>query len=233
MSRSDAAIRADWTKHLVSYRALAAAAKVRHTAAQTALRLARSTDKHPREALVAARNRASIDLALRRQQIARAQRIIARHKPRATAPRSVSSAGVLLVKRFEGFRSAPYRDAVGVWTIGYGETRGIGPSTTRWTEQYAANRLRERLTRDYCAPVLRRCDQVVFKPTQNELDALTSLVYNLGPGILEPGHTMGNALASRDRAKIANAFLVYDMAGGRRLPGLTARRQAERALFLR
>ena len=44
---------------------------------------------------------------------------------------------------------------------------------------------------------------------------------------------MGNAIRSKNRARIADAFLVYDKAGGRTLPGLTRRRRAERALFKR
>lgn len=232
MKRSDAAIRATWTMHLTNYRRLAAAAKLRHTAAQAALRVARVKDQHPRTALVEVRDRASADLKHRREQIARAQMIIARHKPKASVPTGVSSRGVLMVANFEGFRSAPYRDAVGVWTIGYGETKGIGPGTHPWSRGYAMDRLKLRLDRDYCAPVLRRCAAVGFKPTQAELDALTSLVYNLGPGILENGRTMGNAIASKNRQRIADAFLVYDQAGGRRLAGLTTRRRAERKLFL-
>ena len=34
----------------------------------------------------------------------------------------ITSAGLDLIKRFEGFRSNAYRDAVGIWTIGYGHT---------------------------------------------------------------------------------------------------------------
>ena len=57
--------------------------------------------------------------------------------------------------------------------------------------------------------------------------------FGLGPlEFLLKDHTMGDAIRSRSRARIAAAFLVYDVAGGQHLPGLTRRRRAERALFL-
>jgi lysozyme len=147
-------------------------------------------------------------------------------------PGGVSDKGVAFVAGFEGFRSNPYRDAVGVWTIGYGETKGIGPSSGPWSRELALKRLRTRLDRDYLAPVLAVAKSSKLSLSQNEKDALASLVYNLGPGILAKGRTMGDALRSRDRKRIADAFLVYDKAGGRTLEGLTRRRQAERKLFL-
>jgi lysozyme len=81
--------------------------------------------------------------------------------------------------------------------------------------------------------VLKVSNDANLSLSQNEADALASLVYNLGPGILDDGRTMGSALRSRNRARIASAFLVYDMAGGQHLPGLARRRRAERALFLK
>lgn len=59
------------------------------------------------------------------------------------------------------------------------------------------------------------------------------MAYNLGQGIFARGRTMGDAIASRDHRRIADAFLVYHKAGGLVLPGLARRRRAERALYLR
>lgn len=167
-------------------------------------------------------------LAKRKAQVAYAHRVISRHLPHVDG---VSNRGVALVAGFEGFRANVYRDVVGVPTQGYGETQGITPGRP-WSRAYALARLRTRLNRNYLAPVLALCKLIGLVLTQNEQDALASLVYNLGPGILDAGHTMGDALRSKDRQRIADAFLVYDQAGGRRLPALTARRRTERALFL-
>lgn len=167
--------------------------------------------------------------ALRTRQVAEAERVILAN----TAISTVSKAGLALVAGFEGFRSCPYRDAVGVWTIGYGETRGIGSGSKCISRDTALGMLRKRLNNDYLAPVLRTARAARFPLTQNQADALASLVYNLGPGILSSGSTMGDAIRSKNRMRIADAFLVYDHAGGHVLPGLTRRRKAERALFLR
>lgn len=144
----------------------------------------------------------------------------------------VSDQGARLVAAFEGFRARAYADPVGIWTIGYGETRGVTPNTGPWTEWYARRRLRQRLDRDYLPTVLTTAREARLKLKQHEADALASLVYNLGPGILRKGSTMGDALRSRQRSRIADAFLVYNRAGGRVLPGLVRRRKAERHLFL-
>ena len=40
----------------------------------------------------------------------------------------ISNKGTDLIRNFEGFRSHAYQDAVGVWTIGYGHTKGVTPT---------------------------------------------------------------------------------------------------------
>jgi lysozyme len=162
--------------------------------------------------------------ALRRRQVAEAERIVGVHV--------VSNRGVAMIAGFEGFRSRPYRDVGGVWTIGYGETRGVGPRTPPITRAAALRRLRHRVDHDFLAPVLRTARAIHLTLAQQEADALASLVYNLGPGILDHDRTLGAALRSGNRRRMADAFLVYDRAGGHRMPGLTRRRRTERALFL-
>lgn len=142
-------------------------------------------------------------------------------------PRTISQNGVDLIAGFEGFVPHPYRDAVGVWTIGYGHTAGVGPNTPNLTQKQAKALLWSDLERTYVPPVRK------FKGlNQQQFDALVSFAYNVGPGYLQPGHTMGDALARGDMRAAADAFLLYDLAGGQKLPGLTRRREAERRLFL-
>lgn len=165
---------------------------------------------------------------VREKQVAEARRVLARHP---ATPTGLSAEGVAFVAGREGFSARPYRDAVGVLTIGYGETRGVRPGM-RWTRAHALAQLKLRADRDYAAPVLVAAKGAGLTLRQHELDALTSLAYNLGPGILVRGRTMGDAIRSRDRRRIANAFLPYDKAGDRALLGLTLRRRAERRMFL-
>ena len=144
-------------------------------------------------------------------------------------PRGVSDRGVALIKGFEGFRSAPYQDAVGVWTIGYGHTEGVGRSTKPISERQARRLLKQDLDRKYCPPVLR----LGVPLNQNQVDALTSFVYNLGAGAIGPDTGVGKALRQRQYKLAADHMLAWNKAGGQVLPGLTRRRQAERALFLK
>ncbi len=140
----------------------------------------------------------------------------------------LSQPGVDLIKSFEGFRSCPYRDAVGVWTIGYGSTKGVGPNTKCVSRNQAENRLRSEVDATYGAAV----DKIAGL-NQNQHDALTSFVYNVGVGGIGPGTGIGKALRAKRWNQAANELLKWDKAGGRALPGLTRRRKAERELFLR
>lgn len=159
-------------------------------------------------------------------------RLARKIKGRKASPVRVSAAGVELVAGFEGFRPRVYRDAVGVETIGYGET--ARPIIERYraqgiTEPVARQLLKDRLNYVYGKSV-RRLVNVPL--TQRQFDALVSFTYNLGAGSLATS-TLLRELNRKHYAKAANAFLAWDKAGGRRLEGLTRRRRAERALFLK
>lgn len=81
------------------------------------------------------------------------------------------------IKEHEGLRLVAYLDSVGVWTIGYGDT---GPDVVKGltiTKGQAEERLRKRLV-EFEGYVNRA---VKVKLTQNQFDALVSLVYNIGP----------------------------------------------------
>lgn len=140
----------------------------------------------------------------------------------------LSERGSELIESFEGFRSNPYTDAVGVWTIGFGSTRGVGPNTPVSREQARARLMRE-VDATYGAAI----NALKLGLNQNQFDALTSFVYNVGTGGVGPDTRVGRALRDGDHSAAADALLAWDKAGGRRLAGLTRRRQAERALFLR
>jgi GH24 family phage-related lysozyme (muramidase) len=161
-------------------------------------------------------------------------------KPKKNTTKSattIDAKGVEAIAKFEGSvkrggRHVPYRDAVGVWTIGYGHTSGVGPKSKSLTEKQAQDLLRKDLNEVYVPPVVRAFKRNKLKLRQRELNALASAVYNLGPGILEPGRTMGDAIRSHNKSRIANALLVYNKAGGKVLAGLVTRRKAERKMFL-
>lgn len=167
----------------------------------------------------------------RRKLVRHRERLVAEARSKVSADK-LSDKGAEFIASWEGFSARPYRDPVGVWTIGYGSTRGVGPNTPPITREQALARLKREVDEIYGAAVARVAKAVGLTLKQGEFDALTSLVYNCGPGILDRGRTMGDALRSKNRRRIADAFLVYDKAGGVRLAGLTRRRRAERSMFL-
>lgn len=145
---------------------------------------------------------------------------------------TVSVNGVKFIAAFEGLRLDPYRDAVNVWTIGYGHTKGVTGQTKRLTVAQAERLLLDDINREYAPAVAKALEACKLRTTQGEFNALVSLAFNLGTGIVGPGHTIGVAIMRRNRSEIANSFLLYDKAGGHALAGLTRRRKAERLLFL-
>lgn len=157
--------------------------------------------------------------------------------PKPKNAMTVSSKGIEFIAHYEGGQSRdgkfrPYRDAVGVWTIGYGHTEGVGPNSKPLTKAQALSLLKKDVNKKYAPPVANLGKKLALHLKQHELDALVSLVYNVGPGILDRGRSIGDAMRAKDRKKIASAILLYNKAGGRTLPGLVARRKAERHMFL-
>lgn len=150
----------------------------------------------------------------------------------------LSNRGLELIKQFEGFRSAPYRDAVGVWTIGFGNTyypggRKVSGSDKPLTIGEASQLKLDIINKDF-APAVNTllADEIkAGKVNQNMFDALISLSYNIGTGALSRSSVIRH-LKQGNKQKAADAFLLWNKAGGRVLTGLVRRREAERKLFL-
>ena len=143
--------------------------------------------------------------------------------PSATGPITVPSDLIDYIKAKEGFHATPYWD-YNQYTNGYGtEARS---STERITREEAERRLG--------ADVQRRRDYVVRWAERNgrnwsedQINALTSFVYNGGTGWL----AQVTANGSRTDEVIVDKIKLYDKAGGERLTGLTQRRAEESAWF--
>ena len=146
--------------------------------------------------------------------------------PSTSTSRQTNASGINMIKSFEGLRLKAYQDAVGVWTIGYGTTRGVRPGQ-EISEAQAEALLKTDLTR-----FERDVNQAVrVSINDNQFAALVSFTYNVGSGALRSS-TLLRKLNSRDIYGAANEFPRWNRAGGRVLAGLTRRRNAERALFL-
>ena len=141
-------------------------------------------------------------------------------------PMHVSPRGRALIKQFEGFRADAYQDVVGVWTIGFGFTRGVMPGQHMTASQAEARLITELL--GYEQAVLGAC---TVPPNQNQLDAMCSLAWNIGIA----GFLRSTVLKAHNRGDVqsaSRAFGLWNKAGGREWAGLTRRRAAEAALYL-
>jgi GH24 family phage-related lysozyme (muramidase) len=110
------------------------------------------------------------------------------------------------------------------WSIGYG-TKASGPDEVI-TEEEADKRLREELQKSQNA-VISHAKKHNYNFNQNQIDALTSFAYNLGPGILKQLTADG----TRSVEEIAQKIPEYNKAGGKVNVGLQQRRAADFAMF--
>lgn len=141
---------------------------------------------------------------------------------------NISIQGIEFIKQQEGLRLTPYLDQVGISTIGYGHARWTGGDIT--LAQAEAMLLDD--LRPCVACVASRVNVPI---TQPQIDALTSLVFNCGPGVLIGSH-LEQDLNSGNYQEAGDRFLewVHGIVNGVKvvLPVLEARRKLERAMFL-
>ena len=135
-----------------------------------------------------------------------------------------SQRGINLIKQFEGVRLTAYKCPAGVYTIGYGHTRGVQRGM-KITEEEASAFLASDLLNSEKA--VERYDSV-YHWNQNEFDALVSFTFNCGAANLRSLLRNGR----RNRSQIAATLPLYRKAGGKVLKGLERRRAAEKASFL-
>jgi lysozyme len=136
----------------------------------------------------------------------------------------VSDAGVKLTEESEGCRLKAYQDTGGVWTIGYGHTGGVRPNQVI-TQEIADTLLRHDL--EYASGFV---NLHAGSCTQNQFDALTDFVFNVGPSQFLTSHLLKYHLAG-EYEKAAAEFPNWKYDNGKVEPGLVKRRAAERALY--
>lgn len=139
---------------------------------------------------------------------------------------AVGAACVTLVAGFEGLRQNAYPDPATKgppWTICYGETRGVHPGDHKTVEQCKAL-LIESLG-EFAAGI-QQCVKVPLP--DGRLIALTSFAYNIGLRGACKSSVVRLINAGQTRAG-CDYLLKYNRAAGIVFPGLTRRRQAERA----
>jgi lysozyme len=133
-------------------------------------------------------------------------------------------ATVNLVGPWEGLRLDSYKDIVGVWTICYGETKGVGPNMRETKEgcdkQFIVSLVEHEQDMRKC---LKDPDAIPIRP----YIAYVSLTYNIGARNFCKS-SMPRLINDGKYDEACDFLLVFNRAGGKVVQGLVNRRQAER-----
>lgn len=141
-----------------------------------------------------------------------------------------SDAGIALIKRFESLRLAPYHDAAGCPTVGYGHLLSWKKRAdlSQWstvTKEEAVALLKRDVARSE-----RAVARIINVPlNQGQFDALVSFTFNLGARALRLS-TLRRILNEGDYRGVPEQLRRWVYADGRKLRGLVRRREAEVAL---
>ena len=132
-----------------------------------------------------------------------------------------------LVREHEGLSLAPYFCPAGKLTIGYGHV--ILPHEKDLKGGIGLDDAEALLTRDLAWALFATRD-VGRVLHECEAGALASLVFNIGPDAWRKS-TLRRLVVVGDMDGAAAQFARWNKAGGRVLPGLVRRREAERRVF--
>jgi lysozyme len=147
---------------------------------------------------------------------------------------ATTSKAAAIIAVFEGKKLKAYKDQGGVWTIGFGSTfnidenRPVGEGDT--ITEATALRWLKTITADLQAEI----KALVKVPvTQNQLDSLTSLAYNIGRTAFKNSTLLKILNSGKPKIEVADQFLRWKFVKGVENKGLINRRGKERELFLK
>lgn len=163
---------------------------------------------------------------------------------KSTAPEIRTSAeGLALIAKFEGCSLKAYKCPNDVLTVGIGST-AAGGEKIEVGKIYTNEEIAARYKKDIKA--VEQCLNQYFNGalmTQKQFDAMVSLGLNVGCGNLKTyysqrlGKRLQTTIHKRAQAKqftqMCGRITDFDRSGGRKVRGLTIRRQAEKALCLK
>lgn len=148
----------------------------------------------------------------------------------------LSDAAVDLIKQFEGFVPNLYNDPVGHCTIGYGTLVHKGNCNGSEPDEFKSG-ISEQKARELLKSEAKTMgdtinSEVKVALNQNQFDALTSFIYNIGTGAFKQS-TLLKKLNEGDYTAVPVEMKKWVKASGQTLPGLVRRRDAEAELFQR
>lgn len=141
----------------------------------------------------------------------------------------LSNNGIAFIKREEGEKLTAYQDSVGVWTIGVGHTGTVDGKPVARGMTITQSKSTSLLITDLAWVESAINGNVKVPLTQNQYDALCSLVFNIGRNAFT-GSTLLRLLNVNNYKGAADQFLQWKRAGN--YPDLLLpRRKRERELF--
>ena len=135
---------------------------------------------------------------------------------------------IKLIKDSEGCKLTSYKCPAGIWTIGYGQTKGIKEGMI-WTQNQADEDLIKT-----ALEVLNRAikaSPILATVNMEKQAAIADFIYNLGIGNYSSS-TLKKKVDVGDWIAASSEIKKWDKAAGKVLKGLTIRRQKEAALLL-
>lgn len=136
----------------------------------------------------------------------------------------------VLIKPWEGLETEAYPDIVGIWTVCYGETKGVRPGQT-FTKAECEDKLLSRVTADYYQPLTRCIAGFDQKPVEWQASSI-SVAYNIGVSAACKSTAAQLAREGKIRES-CQAWTRFNRAGGKVVKGLVNRRAAELQLCLK
>jgi len=138
-----------------------------------------------------------------------------------------------LCRHFEGFSDRPYRCPAGYWTIGYGSTylldnKPVTEASRPITKDFANDLLLADLRR-FLSQTL-ALSPVLATAEPNRVGAILDFVYNLGPGRYRSS-TLRRRVNEGRWEDVPTELRRWVYGGGKVLPGLKRRREAEASLI--
>ncbi len=144
--------------------------------------------------------------------------------------RHITSNGLKLIKRFEGFFAKVYLDAAGLPTIGYGHL--ILPHEKHLLKNTITEAKAGELLKADIAVAETAVARLIRVPlTDSQFDALVSFTFNLGAGALQRSTLRAKLNREEYWSVPAELMRWIYAADGRKIPGLIMRRMAEVELF--
>ncbi len=141
----------------------------------------------------------------------------------------VSQKGIDLIKEFEKMKSVAYKPTpYDRWTVGYGVTFYSNGAAVKEGDTLTQEQAEE-LLEYHLNDILKKLGAIPKNVTQNQLDAVVSLVYNIGVTAFLTSETGKLFKQGKD---ISHKFDKWIYQNGSQLKGLVRRRKAEKELYM-